>query len=89
MKGVKNLVERLVFPMENYDQESFGSSKKKRSPYSQKKNDNSSVVASNNTITNNGHDTTPKPAQVSSNNTSYPVVFAQSGKEVLCHEEMS
>ncbi|MDJ0579357.1 2Fe-2S iron-sulfur cluster-binding protein [Crocosphaera sp.] len=89
MKGVKNLVEGLGFPMENYYQESFGSSKKKRSPSSQKKNDNSSFVAPQNNITNNSHNTTPKPAQVSSNNTSYPVVFAQSGKEVLCNEEMS
>ncbi|MGK7881683.1 MAG: 2Fe-2S iron-sulfur cluster-binding protein [Crocosphaera sp.] len=89
MKGVKNLVERLGFPMENYYQESFGSSKKKKSPSSQKKNDNSSVVEPNNNITNNGHDATPKPATVSSNNTSYPVVFAQSGKELVCNEEMS
>ena len=89
MKGVKKLVEGLGFPMENYYQESFGSSKKKRSPSSQEKNDNSSVVTPNNNIPNNDHDVTPKPTTVSSNNTSYPVVFAQSGKEVTCNEQMS
>ncbi|MDJ0600606.1 MAG: FAD-binding oxidoreductase [Crocosphaera sp.] len=89
MKGVKTLVEGLGFPMENYYQESFGSSNKKRSSSSGEKNDNSSVVPTHNNIANNGHSTTPKPVTVSSNNTSYPVVFAKSGKEVLCNQQIS
>ncbi|EAM52970.1 Ferredoxin:Oxidoreductase FAD/NAD(P)-binding [Crocosphaera watsonii WH 8501] len=89
MKGVKKLVEELGFPMENYNQESFGSPKKKRPPSSQEKNDNSSVVAPNNNITKNNHVATPKPVTAPSNDTSYPVVFAESGKEVLCNEQMS
>ena len=89
MKGVKNLVEGLGFPMQNYYQESFGSSNKKRSSSSGEKNDNSSVITTNNNIANNDHSATPKPPAVSSSNTSYPVVFAKSGKEVLCDQQMS
>ncbi|MDJ0657994.1 MAG: FAD-binding oxidoreductase [Crocosphaera sp.] len=88
MKGVKNLVEALGFPMENYYQESFGSSKKKQSPSKEKK-DNSSVVEPPKNTSSNGHSATAKLAKVSNNNTSYPVVFAKSGKEVLCDEQMS
>ncbi|MDJ0845915.1 2Fe-2S iron-sulfur cluster-binding protein [Crocosphaera sp.] len=88
MKGVKNLVEALGFPMENYYQESFGSSKKKQSPSKEKK-DNISVVEPPKNTSNNGQSTPAKPATVSSNNTSYPVVFAKSGKEVLCDDQMS
>ncbi|MDJ0729532.1 MAG: FAD-binding oxidoreductase [Crocosphaera sp.] len=89
MKGVKNLVEGLGFPMENYYQESFGSSNKKPSSSSGEKNDNSSLVAPHNNIANNDHSASSKPVPISSNNTSYPVVFAKSGKEVLCDQQMS
>ncbi|MGK7942723.1 MAG: 2Fe-2S iron-sulfur cluster-binding protein [Crocosphaera sp.] len=88
MKGVKNLVNSLGFPMENYYQESFGISKKKQSS-SGKKNDNLPVIKTHNHITNNDHVTTPKSVTSESHNPSYPVVFAKSGKEVLCDEQMS
>ncbi|MGK7957469.1 MAG: 2Fe-2S iron-sulfur cluster-binding protein [Crocosphaera sp.] len=87
MKGVKNLVESLGFPMENYYQESFGSSNKKRSPSSQEKNNHPSAVPTPKPISNNNHSTTSKP--VSDSNTSYPVVFAKSENEVLCDQQIS
>ncbi|WP_232826239.1 FAD-binding oxidoreductase, partial [Cyanothece sp. BG0011] len=59
MKGVKTLVETLGFPMENYYQESFGSSKKQSS--TKAKNDNSSIVTPPKNVTNNGHSTTEQP----------------------------
>ncbi|MEL4896261.1 FAD-binding oxidoreductase [Crocosphaera sp. Alani8] len=93
MKGVKKLVEGLGFPMENYNQESFGGSNKKRSPSSEEKNNNSPVVTTPNNTTNNGHsvatETVTEPVVVPNSNESYPVVFAKSGKEVLCDAQMS
>ena len=88
MKGVKNLVNSLRFPMENYYQESFGSSKKKQSS-SKEKNDNLPIVTTHNHITNNDPVTTSKSVTSASGNTSYPVVFAKSGKEVICDKQMS
>ncbi|MDJ0510198.1 MAG: FAD-binding oxidoreductase [Crocosphaera sp.] len=88
MKGVKNLVNSLGFSMENYYQESFGSSKKKQSS-SRKKNDNLPVVKTDKHITNNAYSITPKSVTSENDNTSYSVVFAKSGKEVLCDEQMS
>ncbi|MEA5511221.1 FAD-binding oxidoreductase [Crocosphaera sp. UHCC 0190] len=89
MKGVKNLAESLGFPMNNYYQESFGGAKKQTPVSSESKNGHSAVVIPTHSITKNGHAPAPKPVYSPVATKSYPVVFSQSQKEVMCDETMS
>lgn len=88
MKSVKTLVESLEFPMENYYQESFGSSPKKQSSTT-KNQDNSSTVESKSTETNEHQSASPTTVESSESEQTYPVIFSQSEKELMCSEKMS
>jgi ferredoxin len=44
MKGIKTMLETLLFPMENYHEESFGSPKRKPSVKKEKRGDREAIV---------------------------------------------
>ncbi|MDJ0577856.1 MAG: FAD-binding oxidoreductase [Xenococcaceae cyanobacterium MO_234.B1] len=103
MEGVKTMLETLLFPMENYHQESFGSPKRKRS-VKEKREDGVTKVgeaegcreedSSPKSAPNQEHP--PETAQEEPENVtsvkttqeqSPVVVFAKVGKEIACDEE--
>lgn len=99
MEGVKTMLETLGFPMENYNEESFGSPKRKRSvepklpdetqeeAYKEKESSSKTPL-----VEELDSDTTKqKPENINSVNTTEEqlpvVVFAKVGKEIPCDEE--
>ncbi|WP_333467537.1 FAD-binding oxidoreductase [Microcoleus sp. herbarium12] len=87
MEAVKTMLEKLEFPMQNYYQESFGSShKEKQQPEATGSGETSTKVETERSASQDVSAKEPSPTPTSSQAT---VVFAKSGKEIVCDGEES
>ncbi|MFB2895415.1 FAD-binding oxidoreductase [Aerosakkonemataceae cyanobacterium BLCC-F50] len=105
MQAVKTMLEKLDFPMQNYYQESFGSSnKEKKLPKNTPSEVTSTKVKTNQSSSSKLQPNVSKPKPITNENDAAPsskepsststpsqatVVFAKSGKEIVCDGEES